>query len=1422
MPAATRLAECFGSDSVLDLQDMADDSPVGTEVAGSGQGKDAAIRTFLIADVRGYTVFTQDRGDEAAALLAGRFAAVAREAVAALDGTVVELRGDEALVVFDSARQAIRAAIELQRRFVDATIADPTLPLAVGIGLDAGEAVPVDGGYRGGALNLAARLCSVAGPAEILASTAVTHLARKVDGVAYVDRGAVRLKGLDDPVQVIRLHAEADDPAEDIAFRRALGSAAARLVPNAPGAIVANPYKGLRAFEEADAADYFGREELIQQLVKRLEGTRFLAVVGPSGSGKSSVVRAGLLPAIRRGAIPASERWWMTDMFPGARPLDGLEAALLRAVPDPPTSVMDQLERDEHGLHRAILRLLPSDASELVLVIDQFEEVFTLVEDEAVRVHFLGSLESAVSDPRSRLRVVTTLRADFYDRPLLYRGFAELFKSRVEAVIPLSAEELERAISGPAKRVDVSPEPGLVAAVLADVAEEPGALPLMQYALTELFERRDGRTLSLEAYREIGGVSGALGRRAEELYAELDGGGREAARQLFLRLVALGEGTEDTRRRVPRSEIASLEVDQQAMTAVLDSFGASRQLSFDRDTKTGAATIELAHEAMLTAWPRLSRWIDAAREELRIERRVAAAAREWVESDRDRSFLLGGSRLEQAEAWRSGSGIALTPEEGAYLDASRAERDRRQADEEARAAHERDLERRSVRRLRALVGVLAVGMVVAIALTIFATRESGRAAREERNANARELAAASVANLEVDPERSILLALEGIDLTRSVDGSVLPEAEEALHRAVTASRIVLSEPDLGGALDWSPDGVFVTEGPENSGRIDIRDAMTGASVRIWESHDDINDVRFSQDGSMLATSGDDGALRVWDPGSGEPIAAVQGEAGPVLGVSFDAGGSLVAASWLEGEGSMIRIARPATGEVVRTIDPPGLAIDTALSPDGERVVAGDLFGDVARVYDVATGEEILVLPGHRYGVSAVSWSPDGRWIATASRDPFVRVWNAETGELEARLSGHTGGEVITVDWGPDSRRLVSGGSDGTARVWEVDEVEGREVFTLTAQQTQAATLAAFSPDGEQVLTGDVGIGAVQIWDLSLQGDAEVMNLPTDDLAPVDVDTLPDGRIVASARDGSVSVWRTDGTHEATIGPGGGPSEPVWRIAASPEGGRIATVRMSSGVLSAWDVGTGDRVFEVDAYPSGEVSSIDWSPDGRYLAAGSLLDDRVTIFGADGDRITVLEEPASDVDYVETLAFSPGGRVLAVAATNTQEPGRSHVSIWDWERGEEEQTIDTAWTTALAFDPIGSTFAAGLFDGNVEIRDVATGDIVREFQAHSGRVADLAYSPDGAWIATAGEDGTVALFDAASGGRRFVLPGHGFLVSGLAFSPDGRWLITTAPDGVVRVWTLDLDELIRIAEGEVTRELTDDECRQYLHLPEGCP
>src|SRR5437660_82349 len=579
---------------------------------------EAGIKTFLIADVRGYTRFTQERGDEVAARLATRFAELAREAIESAGGTLVELRGDEALAVFDSARQALRAASALQERFVTETVTDPSLPLAVGIGLDAGEAVPVDGGYRGGALNLAARLCSLRGP----------------------------------------------------------------------------------------------------------------------------------------GALPGSERWYVVEMFPGAYPLEELEAALLRAADSPPAGLLEQLEQDERGLLRAVKRLLADDESELVLVVDQLEEVFTLVEDEARRTQFLALLERAVGDPHARLRVVVTLRADFYDRPLLYSGFADLLRDYVEALVPLRAEECERAIAGPAERVGARFEPGLLSELVTDVADEPGALPLLQYALTELYERREGSTLTADAYRAIGGISGALAGRAEEIYGGLGEPAQEAARQLFLRLVTLGEGAEDTRRRVARTELASMEVDQAALEEAIQEFGGWRLLSFDRDPRSGTPTIEVAHEALMREWGRFRRWIDSGREQVRLHRRLATAARAWDGADREPSYLPRGSNLAQSGLLAGESAIALTEVEREFVEASTA-------------AHELELarQRRQNRRLRTLLAGAVALLVLAVIAGALALISRSNAQHEAKVGLGRQLGAEAVSEPRID--LAMLLARESLNLDQS-------------------------------------------------------------------------------------------------------------------------------------------------------------------------------------------------------------------------------------------------------------------------------------------------------------------------------------------------------------------------------------------------------------------------------------------------------------------------------------------------------------------------------------------------------------------------------------------------------------------------------------------------------------------------------
>jgi transcriptional regulator with XRE-family HTH domain len=461
-----------------------------------------------------------------------------------------------------------------------------------------------------------------------------------------------------------------------------------------------NPYKGLCAFQEADAPDFFGREALTGDLLARLKEpaplARFLAVVGPSGSGKSSVVRAGLLPSLRQGALPTLPSPTVISLIPGAHPWAELAASLLPFVPSPPAALLDQLLGDEHGLLAVTQHLAPAlPGGGLVLLIDQFEELFTLVQDEPTRRHFLSSVLTAVAAPACPLHVLVTLRAEFYDRPLLYEGSYELLRQRTALVGPLTTDEVQRAIMGPAERVGLRLEPGLVPTILADMAEQPGALPLLEYALTELFERREDHQLTLAAYRTSGGLGASLGRRAETLYRGLTPTEQEAARQVFLRLVTLGEGEEDTRRRARRAELASAAADDDALDEVLAVFGRYRLLTFDRDPVTGGPTVEVAHEALLRTWDRLREWLAASRRTLQVQRRLQAAASEWGRGGQEASYLATGVRLAEFAGVVAEGDVALTAEERGYLEAGLAAQEAERVAAAERQARELALARQA-------------------------------------------------------------------------------------------------------------------------------------------------------------------------------------------------------------------------------------------------------------------------------------------------------------------------------------------------------------------------------------------------------------------------------------------------------------------------------------------------------------------------------------------------------------------------------------------------------------------------------------------------------------------------------------------------------------------------------------------------------
>ena len=853
-------------------------------------------------------------------------------------------------------------------------------------------------------------------------------------------------KSLDDVIE----HATAKDPLQRYEnvelmlndLRSALGANLhefkSKPVSSRPLTEMDNPYKGLRAFGEGDAQDFNGRESLIQQLLIKLGDTgelsRFLTIVGPSGSGKSSVVKAGLIPALRRGALPGSENWFIIEMMPGAHPLEELEAALLRVAVNPPASLIEQFQKDSRGLIRAVRRSLPNDPSiELVLVIDQFEEVFTLLQDETERMRFLGLLVNAILDESSRIRVILTMRADFIDRPLGYVDFGELIHQRMEIVLPLTPDELESTIASPAERVGLHLESGLVAAIMHDLGDQPGTLPLLQYALTELYEKRAGNTLTRSAYLEIGGVMGALGRRAEEIFSSLDEEGQVIAKQIFLRLVTLGEGVEDTRRRVLIYELENLKFDEMdlrkvstAFKATLDAFGNARLLSFDRDPGTRGPTVEVAHEAIIREWPRLREWLEETRTLVRMQRQLSLAASEWMDAKRDASFLLSGTKLAQYEGWTVSSAIALTQHEIGYLKASLSARDQREVEEAARQQRElesvrklaetessrAELQTRSAKQLRQravfLTGALVLAMVAAIIAGVIGNRNSKLAvqnekiastaqaaeasavqerdrADQERNhaeneaklATSRELAAASLSNLDVDPELSILLALQGVSVQHT------SETENALRRSLATSRVNLTITSESPTvlIAFSPDGKQLAAGDTN-GLVQIWNIETGEIItRFYQIRFNqisfVTGMSYTHDGSQLIIADSKGYINMWNVTTSK------------LNSSFFAHSG--------GIGQM------------------------TLSADGNRIVTTS--SSSIKIWDVNTSQELFTLSGAG-SISSVAFSRDGTRLATVTEEGRAFIWDSLTGKKLFTFSVSSNGCYPNVIFNQDATRLI--------------------------------------------------------------------------------------------------------------------------------------------------------------------------------------------------------------------------------------------------------------------------------------------------------------------------------------------------------------------------------------------------------------
>jgi DNA-binding SARP family transcriptional activator/WD40 repeat protein len=1207
-------------------------------------------------------------------------------------------------------------------------------------------------------------------------------------------------------------------------FARALRQSVGLNASPLPGHSVAspdrrNPYKGLRAFQETDASDFHGRGALIQEMIDSLAAHRILTVVGPSGSGKSSVVRAGLLPALRRGAVPGSDNWVITDLYPGSSPFEEIESALLRVAVHRPTDLVGTLRADRHGLRSAVTEMV-DPGQDILIVIDQFEELFSLVASVDEQRRYLEMLATAVADPVGRIRLILTIRADFFDYPLQFTEFAAVMRQNLITVSPPSHDGLVAAVAQPALDSGVGLEPGLVTRIADAVHQQPGGLPLLQYAMTELFASQRGALLTIAAYEETGGVGGALAQRAEDIYTGLSSDGRAVARQLFLRLVTVDEQADDARRRIRQSEITDLGFERSTVELVLERFGSFRLLTFDRDVVSRAPTVEIAHEALLREWGRLRSWIDERREDLLTHHRLQTTTHDWQRSERDPSYLLRGMRLEQARQFLEQSDISVSGGEYEFIEASVVREEEEQAERMA-------LEDKAARRRKAVIGVLAGAVVVATVIGVYALGQRGDAVDNAALATARELSAVSRELADDDPELGMLLSLEAIShvenagvsppadtlsalwhsylrhrvelaiqgaghfaVALSRDGSVLATDLEDDRQVValwdaesgrslgllTASHLPNSTEGVVLGLRFSDDGkrvmvsrTYGAQAPEEVAAVDVYDVMTLEHLSTLMGPPGIYDeIDESPSGHILSTSWESASTTVWNPDLGStPVAVVEGLYAP----GFTRDGELVGST--PGVVTDLLVVDWRSGDVLRTI-PLGIEVGRiAVSPDRDLVAIAGRVSDVA-VYELA-GREVMS-PTSFASPQFLTWSPDASMLALSGNDADVTVISPTSGETVLTLSGHDG-TIPATSWSGDRIATVEFGG-GDTRIWNVSQTGLPSAGSVAVTEGSGRRILDPIPNGDGFLLTFPG-ARVEV----LNRDGTVRARPEFNRTfPVLGVISGNGEIVGGEYDdGRASLIEIETGAESFLPACHSPRALSWDASwVAVDTGMLCTEDESrSGLL---DMRTGEIVIEL--VPD-DLALATFSPDDRYVAFVTSQEwnnpnfpTTVEVWGLDPlEPLTSLDDSIVGVPWL-VPRFSSDGRYLAVGSN-----GPAAVVV-DMDRVEAGATHEDA----IVFN-----------------REVNSGNTPRAIPNAAGL------------LVTMGHDGFYRFWKIETGQSIMEIDVRGQIDAlSHGFSPDGETLYYMSAPGLISQIPTNPSEMISTVRSSLTRTLTEDECVQYLH------
>ncbi|MER8842904.1 TIR domain-containing protein [Mesorhizobium sp. M0913] len=1193
------------------------------------------------------------------------------------------------------------------------------------------------------------------------------------------------------------------------------------------------PYRGLAPMEAEDAGIFYGREAATIAALDQLRGlaeaapARLMAVLGASGAGKSSFMRAGLIPRLKRDdrnflvlPILRPERAAITGktgliaaiMTAGqSLGLKCTRAKVNKAVAGDPEDVAMLFSEVAEAALRRISGSIGESAPAIILPIDQGEELFLAQGQEEARA-LLTLLAALLKFERLGLIALVTIRTDSYEKLQLVPVLSEI--RQVPFNLPaLARGAYQRVIEGPAERMAGSShalriEPALTAALLADT-EEGGAkdaLPLLAFTLERLFADHGGDgDLTLAEYRQSGGISGAIEAAVERALSAADadpGVPRDRLAKLALLrramipwLAGIDPETKTARRQVARFT----DIPDEARP-LIEYFVEQRLLATDASAITGERTIEPAHEALLRQWGLIDDWLKEDIAVLATLEGVRRASRDWDSNARDNNWLAhSGGRLEDAEAIKSRVDLArrLDAADLAYLDAARAaemERRDRELQDARQLAEEQSKRAEAIAQLarqqkmvakRTRIGaiVATVFAIVALAGAFYGFRQAKFAEQAAALANEQQ-AKANIAAQDAKANETVsLAALSREALSENLPGYAVKLALAAWPRAGDGRRPALRRTiaSLGEALtDYRERLILKTEGSFQSAAFSpdgkhiitassdktarVWDATTGEQLMVLAGHkEQVNSAAFAPDGRRIVTGSNDNTARVWDAVTGAQIIVIDGAR---ESASFSPDGMRIVAVSLDGTA---RVWDATTGEQLMVLSGQKLVTSASFSPDGKRLVtaSGD---ETARVWDATTGVQTFVLHGHKQLVGSALFSPDGTRIITASGDKTARVWDANTGAQVMVLNGHQD-YVQSAAFSPDGMRIVTTTRDKTTRVWDANT--GAQIMALKGHEGSVNS-AAFSPNGTRVVTASLD-KTVRVWDVAI--GASVLVLGDHENSFWSAVYSPDGnRIVTTA---PARVWdAATGARELILW--NGSKAEVMSAAFSPDGTRII-VASDDKTASVWGATTGQRMMVLIGHVD-LVRSAVFSPDGRRIVTGS--DDRTARVwdASSGKQLIVLAGHKGGVNSVE---FSPDGRRIVTAS------GDETARIWDAATGEQLMVLagHKAEVRSAAFSPDGTRIATASSDNTARLWDATNGAQLLELAGHDGAVFSAGFSRDGTRIVSTSWDKTARVWDAKTGAQLAMLSGHDEVVASATFSPDGMRIVTASPDMTARIWDI---------------------------------